>query len=130
MVVPSTTATSTRPSASRSAVSTESVRRVRRPCFITSRSTTTEIEWRTCLSRSIGSSSSSCSPSTLTRVYPSPRSCSNSSRYSPLRVRTTGASMVNRVPSGSWSTWSTICSADWPVISRPHLGQCGCPTRA
>ena len=33
---------------------------MRRPGFITSRSTTTEIVWRICLSRSIGSSSSSC----------------------------------------------------------------------
>ena len=70
-MAPSTIATSTRPSASRRAVSIESVRRVRSPSFITSRSTTTEIEWRICLSRSIGSSSRRSSPSTLTRVKPS-----------------------------------------------------------
>jgi hypothetical protein len=28
-------------------------------------------------------------------------------------------------PSGSASTWSTICSIDWPAIGRPQIGQCG-----
>ena len=53
-VAPSTSLISTRPSASRSAVSIESVSRVRSPGFMASRSTTTEIVWRICLSRSIG----------------------------------------------------------------------------
>ncbi len=46
------------------------------------------------------------------------------------RPRTIGASTVNRVPSGNASTWSTICSADWPVIGLPHTGQWGWPIRA
>ena len=50
--------------------------------------------------------------------------------YSPLRPRTTGASTWNLVPSGSSITWSTIWSGVWRPIGRPHLGQCGCPTRA
>ena len=49
---------------------------------------------------------------------------------SPLRSRTTGALTVNRVPSGSASTCSTIWSSDWPAIGRPQTGQCGRPTRA
>ena len=106
----STTSIATSPSASAIAVSTESVSRWRRSSFITSRSTTTSIVCLNFLSSSISSSSSRCSPSTLTRVKPSPRSCSSRSRYSPLRSRTTGALTVNFVPSGSRRIWSTIDS--------------------
>ena len=51
-------------------------------------------------------------------------------RNSPLRSRTTGALTVNRVPSGSASTCSTIWSRLCPAIGRPQTGQCGRPTRA
>ena len=33
-------------------------------------------------------------------------------------------------PRAARITWSTICSGVWRPIGRPHLGQCGCPTRA
>src|SRR5215204_2086508 len=87
---PSTTSTLTRPSASASAVSTESVRRWRRSDFMESRSTTTSIVCLNFLSSVISSSRSRTSPSTFTRVKPSPRSSSKTSLYSPLRSRTTG----------------------------------------
>ena len=61
------------------------------------------------------------SPSILTRAKPSARSSSSSLPYSPLRPRTTGASTMNRVPSGSSITWSMICSADCPLIGRPQI---------
>ena len=32
---------------------------------------------------------------------------------------------MNRVPSSSVITWSTICSTDWPAIGAPQLWQCG-----
>ena len=108
----------------------ESVSRWRRSSFITSRSTTTSIVCFSFLSSSISSSSSRISPSTFTRVKPSPRSCSSRSLYSPLRSRTTGAFTVNFVRSGSRSTWSTIASIDCPAIGRPQMGQCGRPVRA
>ena len=95
----STRSTATSPSASATAVSTDCVSRVRRSSFITSRSTTTSIVCLNFLSSAGGSSSVCCSPSTLTRVKPSLRSSSKSSRYSPLRSRTTGALTVKRVPS-------------------------------
>ena len=117
----------TRPSASATAVSIDCARRVRRSGFITSRSTTTSIVCLNFLSRTMSSSSRRCSPSTFTRVKPSRRSSSKTSRYSPLRSRTTGALTVNRVPSGRRSTWSTIASIDWPAIGRPQTGQCGRP---
>ncbi len=97
---------------------------------MTNRSTTTSIVCLSFLSSSKSSSSVRCSPSTLTRVNPSARSVSNTSLYSPLRSRTTGAFTVNFVPAGSLSTWSTICSTDWPAIGRPQTGQCGRPMRA
>ena len=42
----------------------------------------------------------------------------------------TGDSTINRVPSPSASTRSTIWSIVWRLISLPHLGQWGVPTRA
>ena len=127
---PSTTSIPTRPSASDVAVSIDCVRRWRRSGFITRRSTTTSIVCLNFLSRAISSSRRRCSPSTLTRVNPSRRSSSRTSRNSPLRSRTTGALTVNFVPVGSASTCSTIWSSDWPAIGRPQIGQCGRPTRA
>ena len=127
---PSTTSMTTSPSASATAVSIDCQSRVRRSDFITSRSTTTSIVCLNFLSSVISSSRSRCSPSTLTRVNPSARRCSSRSLYSPFRSRTTGALTVNRVPSGSRSTWSTIASIDCPAIGRPQTGQCGRPTRA
>ncbi len=56
------------------------------------------------------------------RVKPSARRLSKRSRNSPLRPRTTGASMVKRVPSGRPSTCSTICSADCRRDLAPALG--------
>ena len=129
-VSPSTTSMATSPSASAAAVSIDCARRWRRSGFITSRSTTTSIWCLSFLSRVISSSSSRCSPSTLTRVNPSRRSSSSTSRNSPLRSRTTGAFTVNRVPWGSASTCSTIWSRLCPAIGRPQTGQCGRPTRA
>ena len=64
------------------------------------------------------------------RVKPSRTISSKRSLNSPFRPRTTGALTVNRVPSSSWSTWSTIASIDWPAIGLPQTGQCGRPTRA
>ena len=97
-VGPSASSTSTRPSASWAAVSTESVSRRRSPSFITSRSTMTATSCLYFLSRSICSSSSRTWPSTLTRAKPSARSCWKSLPYSPLRPRTSGASTLKRAP--------------------------------
>ncbi len=129
-VSPSVVSISTSPSASWAAVSMESVSRRRRPSFMTRRSTTTATSCLYFLSRSICSSSSRTSPSTLTRVKPSARNCSNSLPYSPLRPRTTGATTLNRVSARSSHTWSTICWMLCPAMGRPQLGQCGWPTRA
>ena len=112
----STLSTSTMPSARATAVSIESVSRLRRSGRITSRSTTTEMSCLYFLSRTISSSSRRSSPSTFTRVKPSARSVSSSLPYSPLRPRTIGARTMNLVPSGSVMTWSMICSADWAAI--------------
>ena len=112
---------STIPSARPTAVSIESASRLRRSERITSRSTTTAMSCLYFLSSSMSSSSRRSSPSTFTRVKPSPRSSSKSFPYSPLRPRTTGASTMKRVLSGSIITWSMICSADWAAIGRPQL---------
>ena len=69
-----TVSISTIPSASATAVSTESASRLRRSRRMTSRSTTTEMSCLYFLSRTISSSSRRSSPSTFTRVKPSPRS--------------------------------------------------------
>ena len=81
----STGSTSTMPSASATAVSTESASRLRTSGFITSRSTTTAMSCLYFLSSSISSSSRRSSPSILARVKPSARSSSSRSLYSPLR---------------------------------------------
>ncbi len=128
---PSTRSITTRPSASWAAVSTDWASRVRMSSLITSRSTTTSIVCLNFLSSSgTPSSSSRCSPSTLTRLNPSAVRCSKTSLYSPLRSRTTGALTVKRVPGSSWRIWSTIDSWLWPEIGRPQTGQCGLPIRA
>ena len=97
----STSSTSTRPSATDTAVSMESASRLRTSGRMTRRSTTTEMSCLYFLSRSNSSSSWRISPSTLTREKPSARSSSSSLPYSPLRPRTTGASTMKRVPSSS-----------------------------
>ena len=101
--------TSSVPSESRRAVSIESAMRaasgrgfpsssVRRT---TRRSTTTSIECLNFLSRSISSSRSRSSPSTRTRTKPPALAPARSFSCSPLRSRTSGASSIRRVPSGS-----------------------------
>ena len=95
---------------------------------MTSRSTTTSIACLNFLSSSgMPSSSTTSWPSTFARVKPSRISSSKTSLCSPLRSRTSGALTVNRVPSSSRSTWSTIASIDWPAIGLPQIGQCGRP---
>ena len=127
----STRSTATSPSASPAAVSIDWVRRRRRSARITSRSTTTSIVCLNFLSSSgTPSSSTYCLPSTLTRVKPSRVRSSKTSLYSPLRSRMIGALTVKRVPSSSFSTWSTIASRLCPAIGLPQIGQCGRPTRA
>ena len=118
------------PSASATAVSTESARRLRRSGRITSRSTTTEMSCLYFLSRTMSSSSVRSSPSTFTRVKPSERSSCSCLPYSPLRPRTIGAMTMKRVPSSMAMIWSMICSADCAAIGRPQLKQCGLPIRA
>src|SRR5439155_1085105 len=66
-------------------------------------------------------------PSTRTRTKPDLRTSSISERYSPFRPLTTGPSTMTRVPLGSFSTWSAICSTVWRRTSRPQTGQCGWP---
>ena len=51
----------------------------------------------------------------------------NRSTNSPLRPRTTGASTWKRVPSGSSSSWSTICCGVCLATGSPQTGQCGRP---
>ena len=80
----------TSPSASAVAVSRLSLRRRRRSPCMTSRSTTTSIVWLNFLSSGGTSSSVIRVPSTATRVKPSARICSSTSRCSPLRSRTSG----------------------------------------
>ena len=121
---------STIPSASATAVSTESASRLRASWRMTRRSTTTEMSCLNFLSRTMSSSSRRTSPSTFTRVKPSWRSSSSCLPYSPLRPRTIGARTMNRVPSSRAMIWSMICSADCAAIGRPQLKQCGLPIRA
>ena len=82
------------------------------------------------LSRVGGSVSWTISPSTRARLKPSAASWRNTSTYSPLRPRTTGASTWKRVPSGSAISRSTICCGDCRLIGSPQTGQCGRPARA
>jgi hypothetical protein len=125
-----TVSISTMPSASATAVSTESASRLRSSRFIDRRSTTTEMSCLYFLSSTISSSSMRSSPSTFTREKPSARSSSSCLPYSPLRPRTIGASTMKRVPSSIPMIWSMICSADCAAIGRPQLKQCGLPMRA
>ena len=114
----STKSKMTRPEASPSAVSTESVSRRFADSLTASRSTTTSIVCFFCLSSFGGSLSWSVSP--LTRAREKPWVCSerNSSTYSPLRPRITGASTWKRRPSSSVSTRSTICCGVCRSIGR------------
>ena len=94
-----TVSISTIPSASATAVSIESARRLRRSPRMTRRSTTIEMSCLYFLSSTISSSSIRSSPSTFAREKPSARSSSRTLPYSPLRPRTSGASTMKRVPS-------------------------------
>ena len=118
------------PSASATAVSIESARRLRRSPRMTRRSTTIEMSCLYFLSSTISSSSIRSSPSIFAREKPSERSSSRTLPYSPLRPRTSGARTMKRVPSSSSMTWSMICSADCPAIGLPQMWQCGWPMRA
>gem|GEM_PF-4438360 len=118
------------PPESRSAVSTESVSRRRALSLTTSRSTITSMVCFSYFFSAGGSSSRITWPSTRARANPLVWSSRNSSPYSPLRPRITGASTWNRVPSGSSSTRSTICCGVCLAMGRPQLGQCGLPIRA
>ena len=87
-----------------------------------SRSTTTSMVCFFCLSSLGGSSRPWISPSTRAREKPWVWSCLNSSTYSPLRPRMTGASTWNRAPSSSVSTRSTICCGVCRSIGRAADG--------
>ena len=89
----------------------------------TMRSTTTSMSCLYFLS-SLGASliSVTC-PLILTRWKPFFCHSASSLRYSPLRPRTTGASSIARVPSGSASTLSTIWLTVWLSIGRPVAGE-------
>ncbi len=119
------------PAPSRSAVSTESVSRWASPGLAIRRSTTASIVCFFFLSsRTASSSSDSTIPSSRTRAKPPLRTCSITSRCSPLRSRTSGASTRNLVPSASRITSCTICCADCCETGRPQLWQLRRPTRA
>ncbi len=102
--------------------------------FSATRSTTTSMKCFIFLLSVMGSPSSfTISPSMRTRLKPSFCRSASSLVNSPLRPVTTGAMMMARVePSSaprrsiSSVTWSVV----WRLISRPHSGQCGTPTRA
>ncbi len=113
-----------------SAVSTESVSRRLEDALAESRSTTTSMVCFFCFSSLGGSASWIVSPLTRARLKPWDWRLRNSSTYSPLRPRITGASTWKRVPSSSWSTRSTICWGVCRSIGDPHTGQCGRPARA
>ena len=121
---------SSSPSLSLAACSSESLSRELSSGLMTTRSTTTSMSCLNFLSSVIASERSRTSPSMRARANPLRRASSKTSRCSPLRPCTIGAVTISRVPSGSASTWSAICSMDCLPISRPHLGQCGCPMRA
>ena len=126
----STNSATSRPLASPSAVSTESVSRCLALRLTASRSTTTSMVCLSFFSSAGGSASCTTWPSTRARAKPFCCSSRNRSAYSPLRARTTGASTWNRVPSGSSSSRSTICCGVCRVIASPQTGQCGVPARA
>ena len=95
----STKSKTTRPPASPSAVSTESVSRCLADRFTASRSMTTSMVCFFCLSSVGGSVSAWVSPSTRAREKPWLCSWRNRSTYSPLRPRMTGARTWKRTPS-------------------------------
>ena len=114
----------------RRAVSKDSAIRLPRSSRTLKRSTTTSMLCFFFLSSSGGLSISMISPSTRARTKPCPCNCSNSWLYSPLRSRTTGASSISAVLSGSALTASTISEMVWATIGRSCSGQYGVPTRA
>ena len=133
--LPSASATSTRPSPSRSAVSIESVSRERSaspssPRFSTMRSTTTSSECFFILSSVMSSLRSRTLPSTRTRAKPPRRAVTSSCWCSPFRSRTSGPRIRRREPSLYSRIWSTISWTVCATIGTPWFGQCGTPTRA
>ncbi len=126
----STRSKTTSPLARLSAVSTESVSLRFADALAASRSTTTSMVCLRCFSSFGGSASWIVSPLTLARLNPWDCRLRNSSMYSPLRPRMTGASTWKRVPSSSCSTRSTICCGVCRSIGDPQTGQCGRPARA
>ncbi len=108
------------PLPSRSAVSTESVRRPLSFSLIESRSITSSIECFFCLSSASTSSSRTIMPSMRTRTKPALRSSPNSSRNSPLRFSAFGASRVTLVFSGSAASSSTTSPAVRAPTGPPH----------
>ena len=130
------TCTSTRPCASLQASSTASAMRLWADSFSVTRSTTTSMKCLIFLFRVTGSPVSfTISPSMRTREKPSFCRSAKSFVNSPLRPATTGAMRMAFVDS-PWAssprrrissvTWSVVCF----LISRPHSGQWGTPTRA
>ena len=77
-----------------------------------------------------GRSSSTTAPSTRARTNPALRAASNSSRNSPFRPRTSGASTSSFVPAGQPRMMSVIWLALVRWIGEPSFGQCGVPARA
>ncbi len=100
----STRSSVTVPPASRNAVSTESVRRRFASGFAASRSITTSIVCFSCFFNFGGSARLWTTPSIRAREKPWVCSDRKRSTYSPLRARTSGARIWNRVPSSSSST--------------------------
>ena len=128
--LPSAVATSATPSANRSAVSSESLSRLRSSGFTLSRSTTTEMLWFWRRFIFGGSATSISSPSTQARTNPCLRTLSNSSRNSPLRSCTRGARTSILVSGSQVRMTSAICAGLWRWTGRPQFGQCGVPARA
>ena len=87
----------------------------------TRRSTTASMVCFFFLSRRISSSTDSTMPSTRTRVKPALRTESITSRCSPLRSFTRGASSRYLVPAGRAATSPTICWLDCWETGRPQL---------
>ncbi|MCG3185318.1 MAG: hypothetical protein ICCCNLDF_03533 [Planctomycetes bacterium] len=119
------------PSARCRATSTASLSLERDSLSITMRSITTSMSCFLCLSSAwvLGPTSITC-PFRRARTKPSRITLANTSRCSPLRPRTTGASTISFVPWGHSITVSTICSALWLLTSRLQTGQRGVPARA
>ena len=118
------------PPLSPTAVDTDSSRRLRRPDFNTSRSTTASMVWRLFLFNPILSLKLTISSSTRTRTKPLRRNSCNTCSWCPFLPRTRGASNNTFSPSERLSRIFTMSSMDWDWIGSPHSGQWGRPARA